>query len=566
MEERGAIYTKEEVVAFMLDLIGYRADEDLTRFRILEPSFGDGDFLVPIVERLMCSYRKHYDSDDTALEKLSNCVVGVELHRDTHAQTRDKIADVLIGHGLPRATACLLSKRWLVQDDFLLTKLSASFTHVVGNPPYLRQEMIPLALIDAYRKTFSTVYDRADLYIPFFERGLSLLTEGGKLSFICSDRWMKNRYGGPLRKLIASRYHVEHYIDMVGTNAFKSEVTAYPAIFTIARNQDDTNQGDTTKVARQPRIDAPYLERLAGALTTKDVADHPLVTVASHAVKGYQPWLLDAGEQLSLVRSLEERFPTLEEAGGKVGIGVASGCDRVYIGPYDELEVEEARKLPLLMASDIRSGTLSWAGRGIVNPFDEHGKVVALADYPKLTAFFQEHEDVIRKRNVAKRNATAWYRTIDRIYQPLTYRPKLLIPDIMDNPTIVYDTGRFYPHHNLYWITSESWDLRALQTVLRSSITKLFVSLYSVKMRGGYLRYQAQNLRRIRLPTFDAVSVLLRERLRALAEEADTAQVDAAVFELYGLSDADIQLIASPYARQARGVIFEDEPRDAALQ
>ena len=34
-------------------------------------------------------------------------------------------------------------------------------------------------------------------------RSLGLLATGGQLSFICADRWMKNRYGGPLRAMVA---------------------------------------------------------------------------------------------------------------------------------------------------------------------------------------------------------------------------------------------------------------------------------------------------------------------------------------------------------------------------
>ena len=43
--------------------------------------------------------------------------------------------------------------------------------------------------------------------------------------------------------------------------------------------------------------------------------------------------MLEAPDQLSLVRRLEAEYPTLEEAGCKVGIGVATGADQVFIGP-----------------------------------------------------------------------------------------------------------------------------------------------------------------------------------------------------------------------------------------
>lgn len=537
VEERGAVYTKAEVVDFMLDLIGYDPTTDLTHCRILEPSFGDGDFLLPIVKRLLTSFRHYHRVDKTTFDKLSRCIVGVELHQETYENTKCEIKTLLEDFGLSKTETRTISGRWLVQDDFLLSDLAPGFTHIVGNPPYVRQEMIPQPLIEAYREAFATVYDRADLYIPFFERSLSLLSHNGKLSFICSDRWMKNRYGGPLRKLIAEQYHVEHYIDMVDTDAFKREVSAYPAIFTITRTQ-----GSVTRIAQKPVIEKAFLNRLAKALNSPK-QNSTLITTVPRATEGNAPWLLDSAEQLALVRKLEVQFATLEAEGCKVGIGVATGNDQVYIQPYEALDVEEDRKLPLIMAPDIRSGQLLWRGKGVVNPFDDSGQVVDLKDYPRLAAYFAAHEAAIRKRNVAKRSPNAWYRTIDRIYKPLTNQPKLLIPDIMDNPTIVYDDGKFYPHHNLYWITSETWDLRALQTVLRSSLTKLFISLYSVRMRGGYLRYQAQNLRRIRLPSYHAVAPSLRQRLINLAAVDDIEAVDAAIFDLYGLKTKEARLI-----------------------
>ena len=45
IEERGAVFTRREVVEFILDLAGYTADLSLHTWRVLEPSFGAGDFL-----------------------------------------------------------------------------------------------------------------------------------------------------------------------------------------------------------------------------------------------------------------------------------------------------------------------------------------------------------------------------------------------------------------------------------------------------------------------------------------------------------------------------------------
>jgi hypothetical protein len=64
----------------------------------------------------------------------------------------------------------------------------------------------------------------------------------------------------------------------------------------------------------------------------------------------------------------------------------------------------------------------------------------------------------------------------------------------------VYDEGRYYPHHNLYHVTSEVWDLKLLGGILLSRLGQFFIECYAVRMSGGYLRFQAQYLRRIRVP------------------------------------------------------------------
>lgn len=65
-----------------------------------------------------------------------------------------------------------------------------------------------------------------------------------------------------------------------------------------------------------------------------------------------------------------------------------------------------------------------------------------------------------------------------------------MIPDIKGEAHVVFEDGNLYPHHNLYFVTSDEWDLRALQAVLLSAVTRLFVATYSTRMRGGFLRFR----------------------------------------------------------------------------
>ena len=187
------------------------------------------------------------------------------------------------------------------------------------------------------------------------------------------------------------------------------------------------------------------------------------------------------------------------------------------------------------MTDDIQSGELNWRGLGVVNPFSTEDGLVDLADFPRFARYVEARKDVIAARHCARKTPSAWYRTLDRIHPELTCRPKLLIPDIKGSAHIVYDAGAFYPHHNLYYVLSDAWDLRALQAVLLSAVTQLFIATYSTQMRGGYLRFQAQYLRRLRLRMWEDVPEALRSELIQAATQRNLAACDKAAFKLYGL-------------------------------
>ena len=531
-ESRGAIFTRAEVVDFILDLVGYTADKPLHRTRLLEPSFGGGDFLLPIVARLLTAWRA-CEGAGLALDALGDSIRAVELHRSTFQSTYAAVTGLLTHEGLDLETADGLAGRWLTQGDFLLSPLEGEFDFVVGNPPYVRQEMIPAPLLAEYRSRFKTMYDRADLYIPFIERSLSALSKEGSLGFICADRWMKNRYGGPLRKLVSEKFHLKIYVDMVDTPAFHSDVIAYPAITIISREKPGA-----TRIARRPDINRDTLAELANALRvlplpkdTEAVRELPRVTCGS------EPWLLESSDQMAIIRRLEQQFLTLEETGCKVGIGVATGADKAYIGNFEALDVEPDRKIQLVTTRDIQSGEVHWKGLGVINPCAEDGGLVDLSEYPRLRRYLEARREVIEGRHCAQKSPVNWYRTIDRITPALAKRPKLLIPDIKGEAHIVFESGELYPHHNLYYVTSEDWDLRALQAVLLSAVTRLFVATYSTKMRGGFLRFQAQYLRRIRLPRWCNVPAALRGDLVDAATRRDLGACNLAAFKLYGLSN-----------------------------
>jgi hypothetical protein len=115
----------------------------------------------------------------------------------------------------------------------------------------------------------------------------------------------------------------------------------------------------------------------------------------------------------------------------------------------------------------------------------------------------------------------------------LTHKPKLYIADIRDRLDPVFDKGETYPHHNLYFIQSEIWDLEVLGGLLMSNIGQFFIESYGVRMRGGYLRFQAQYLRRIRVPSPHEVPSNLADALRNAFRTRDRKTASQIALQLY---------------------------------
>jgi len=443
--------------------------------------------------------------------------------------------EALHSAGVRRDIAEELADAWISQGDFLLeppAEHSADF--VVGNPPYVRLEAVPRDRSEAYRLACKTMGGRADVYIGFYEHGLRALRDGGTLGFICADRWMRNAYGARLRAMVSEEWAVESVISMTGVDAFEDEVDAYPAITTLRRKPQKEGPLVVEATSSFGPSEASEVSTLAANLG----ADHVHQSGFRGArlgtwFKGSAGWPHGSPDRLAVIADLEAMYPSLEDEATetKVGIGVATGADRVFITEDPHL-VEPDRLLPLALPRDIASGEVQWSGKYLVNPWEADG-LVELEGWPRLAAYLSQHREVLAKRHTAKNGR--WHRTIDRVTEGLVDREKLYLPDFKEAIFPVLDQGATYPHHNLYWITSETWDLRVLGGLLLSSVSNLFIEAYSVRMRGGFLRFQAQYLRRIRVPDISSIEAGTATALAHAFDRRDRQEATRLALPLYGL-------------------------------
>lgn len=540
--DHGVVYTRPWVVELILDLVGYDPAENLVDAVAIEPSCGTGEFLEPMVRRLAESCRRQ----GRPLGDCAGSLQAFELDSGAAEKARKRVVSALMDYGWDEKESEQVAQRWLRLADFLLEPnpylggLGHGVDFVVGNPPYVRLESISSQVAERYRKLFKTMTGRADLYIGFYEKALRMLGPGGVCGFVCADRWMLNQYGGSLRRLVTSEFGVEVIVEVHGADAFHDEVLAYPAITIIRRAEQgralvaklDRYSGPSAQeirdVAKQIRVGADRNGRSEVKNTSAVVVDDWF--------KGADPWPCVSPERLELLKHLEASFPVLEDGATatRVSIGVATGADKVFITDDPNL-VEHERLLPLALAKDTMTGRLEWSRHYLVNPWGPNGVLVDLNRYPRLRRYFEENEDALRGRNVGRKNPERWYKTIDKVHFDLTARPKLLIPDIKNVAHPVLDVGTVYPHHNLYHVTSNEWDLRVLGGILLSRVGQFFIECYAVRMQGDFLRFQAQYLRRIRVPR---PSDIEHSQAKALAEAFDNRDVEAATrtaLDVYGI-------------------------------
>lgn len=541
--EYGEVFTRPWVVETILDLVGYTPDRDLSRMKLVEPSIGSGAFLVPVIERLLASARAH----GTSISDLGPALFALDLQREHVETCRAKSIELLRASGASLEDAERVSGEWLRHGDFLLDEVPNKVDFVVGNPPYIRTEDLDNNVEAKYRARWRTMRGRADIYIGFYERSLGLLKTGGKLGYICADRWMRNAYGKYLRGFVVSGFSVETVWQMHDVDAFEAEVSAYPAITVLA----NAVQGSATFIETTGEFDGRSArEALAFVQSEGDEA-------AGHGWEGARLpswfetadfWPAGTPHMIKLLERLQEDFPTLESDGvTKISIGVATGADKAYIVRGDSgVDVEADRLLPIVTADDIRAGHLRPPTKVMLNPWDDEGRLVDLEEYPRFAEALGSHE-AVKQRFVAKKSPGTWHRTIDKVYPGLAAKPKLLLQDMKAQITPVLEPGGYYPHHNLYYVVSDSWDLEVLGGLLLSRIAEAFVSAYGVKMRGGTLRFQAQYLRKITVPRPGSIPEDVADRLREAFRASDRDAATRAAEEAYGLmpGESEVKVRAS---------------------
>jgi len=219
----------------MKDLILIK--QKIKNIRILDPACGSGAFLLGFLNLLIRIQSKvhsllddEFNGQEILQEILSNNLFGLDI--DSEALSICQMRLLYYHHSL--TVLNLISTRLnILQENAILSKLDKptlkeKFDIVIGNPPFIRQEQFLLEVKDQlndksnikdyiYSKLesyFSLKVDlprerKSDFYIYFFYRGLSLLKEGGVLSYVTSNSWLDAKFGMNFQKFLLENYQLQ---------------------------------------------------------------------------------------------------------------------------------------------------------------------------------------------------------------------------------------------------------------------------------------------------------------------------------------------------------------------
>ncbi len=514
------VYTLPAVVGMMLDLVGWTIDADLTNARLLEPACGDGIFVAEAARRLIRSL----GPVRSTAARISDTILAFEFDIETARRARASVAGVLLAEGVAFTDASRLAETWIRTADFLTASIEGDFSHVVGNPPYMRWSLVPNVLRETYRKMLPAHVAKGDLCLGFVWRGLQLLrSESGAMAFLCADRWLRCAYGTGVRETLVSTHTLVAHVEVHDAPVFAGnrDVGAYAGISLLRRRPVGTTffaRADSAKALRAALAKARAHDSAPGTPSPTKSAVVPGIALV-------EPELAHA---LALLRT--GGLP-LVRAGIQVRCGMALGAAKVFVVAPDA-DIEPQRLTPLVRSSDVLEDGSVTSTKAVLNVWTADGELVDLNAHPRLAVHLEAHRKLLSGRACVSQPGQ-WYRSIDKIDAGRLTEPKLLVVGMAKTARLGMDPGGRQHGNALYALTSSSWPLTALQRLLDAGVLELFGVALSPRFSGGTKRFDGHVLSQVYVPPWQSVHPAARSALLDLTTMID-AEVVATAYMLAG--------------------------------
>lgn len=472
------------------------------------------------------------------------------------------------------------------KDKFKEIMRGGGFDAIVGNPPYIRiqtlQETTPEAV-----DYFKSHYDSAskgnyDIYVVFVERALSLLNDNGRLGYILPHKFFNAKYGESLRSLLSEGKHLSQIVHFGDQQVFAG-ATTYTCLLFL--NKSQSKQFRFVRV-QDLKIWRETGEGLEGTIPLSQASD--------------SEWTFNVGEGASLFEKLGAMPAKLADVADRIFQGLVTGSDPVFIlnnvseGLYysdateQEHELEQELMHPLCKGSvNLRRYHVSEITKSILFPYKlVDGKAELLAPkelsqkYPRAWSYLRTNRTILEARERGKWKHERWYAFGRSQNLSEMEQTKILTPSIANRASFTLDKDNYYYFVGSgggggggYGVTLKEGQLsyEYVLGLLNSKLLDAFLKSFSSPFQHGYYAYNRQYIERLPIRTINfknKAEKTLHDRLSHLVEQmlsskpkcvvarsdkdkafyenmcnALDRQIDALVYELYGLTDDEIAII-----------------------
>lgn len=454
-------------------------DEVLTQTRVIDPACGSGAFLIAAFDYLNRKYEE-------VNERLAALKTEDELgefvgQRSLFDLTKTILNQNLYGVDLsPESVEISKLSLWLktaergktltylddnirvgnsIVDDPELDPYAfdwaaafpdvfadGGFDVVIGNPPYVRQEL--LTPFKSYLQEHYATYDGvADIYVYFYEKGLNILRPNGILSYIVTNKWLRAGYGEPLRKFFAENSVFEKIIDFGHAPIFE-DADVFPCIVSV-RKQENV-EAEVVQVCLVPRehLESINLPQYIG----QEGYSIPWSRFTTEA------WSLEPLAVNSLVNKIQDSGSPLSELLGiKPYRGIVTGFNDAFL-------VDQSTKDTLVRNHQSASEVLRpfLRGRNINRWKPEWENIWMLfirwdcpiESYPSVLKWLEQHRKGLEKRPEVKQGRFPWY-ALSRYgseYWKLFEKPKIIYQVIQFHCQYALDTSGAYGNDKTYFL------------------------------------------------------------------------------------------------------------------
>lgn len=442
----------------------------------------------------------------------------------------------------------------------------AGFDAVIGNPPYVRMESFKE--LKAYLKNAYACHDeRSDLYAYFIERSHKLLGRDGRLGMIVSNKFLRANYGKPLRDFLVRNATLVQIADFAGLPVFKG-ATVRTLVIIAGRGQHQK-----TPLLYSPPPPVEVFEAIAGGASNVQEATERLSYEVPAEALNKAVWSFDASHIDDLMAKLQTEFvPLSDYCEGQICMGIKSGYAEAFVIDHKTREalVRQNRRAaeiikPFLNGRDVRRYFIDEPDLYLIYTY--HG--IDMSPYPAVV----EHLKPYKQRLIARATKQEWYELQQPQFNFSEWMggPKIIFPDIAVTPRFALDETGHFSSNTTYFIPRRDLYLLGL---LNSKLGEFYFKRTCAGLEGKnetYLRFFGQYLKGFPVAVIDTENaadrarhdkmVKLVESMLKLHEQlaaAKTAhdkiliqrqidatdrQIDALVYELYGLTDEEIRIV-----------------------